>query len=189
MPLASTSRLRLTPCLARSVGFFPVFFPPEGCLGHAPVHRQPGPVDAFQVVVGHQTRLPQGLENAGFDPFLEAVVGGGSGAELGGIERLPLAAGAQDVQDGFHAEAIVLARAPAAEAMRVLVLGEEELNGCPEVVGDTPVVGDGTSVHSQGLQQGRNRSVTVPRSCSPSRVIRIGSNYEEPTGPALQATA
>jgi hypothetical protein len=177
MPLASTSRLRLTPCLARSVGFFPVFFPPEGCLGHAPVHRQPGPVDALQVIVGHQTRLPQGLENAGFDPFLEAVVGGGSGAELGGIERLPLAAGAQDVQDGFHAQAIVLARAPAAEAMSVLVLGEEELHGCPEVVGDTPVVGDGTSVHSQGLQQVRNRSVTLPRSCSPSRVIRIGSYH------------
>src|SRR5437867_1220455 len=94
MPSASTSRLRLTPRLARSVGFFPVFFPPERCLGHTPVHAQPGPVDAFPIVVGHQARFPHGQENARRDPFLEAVVGRGAGTELGGIERFPLATGA-----------------------------------------------------------------------------------------------
>src|SRR5215469_16527546 len=65
MPWPSTSRLRLVPCLARSVGFLPVFFPPEGRLGHAPVHAQPLPVDAFAVVVGHQADLPHLLEDAG----------------------------------------------------------------------------------------------------------------------------
>ena len=36
-PLASVSKLRLVPPLARSVGFGPVFFSPERRLGHRPV--------------------------------------------------------------------------------------------------------------------------------------------------------
>src|SRR5437764_10936198 len=95
MPPPSTSRLRLTPNLARSVGFLPVFFPPEGCLGHTPVQTQPRPVDPFPVVVGRQTCLPHLLEDAGRDPFLEAVMGGRTRAEAGGVQRLPLATGAQ----------------------------------------------------------------------------------------------
>src|SRR5215471_18592822 len=83
MPSASTNRLRLAPFLARSVGFFPVFFPPEGCLGHAPVHRQPGPVDPLPAVVGRR-----------------------AGAETSGVQRLPLAAGAEHEEDGFHADAV-----------------------------------------------------------------------------------
>src|SRR5438105_15929243 len=84
-PLASTSRLRLAPRLPRSVGFLPVFFPPEGGLGHAPVHRQPRPVDPLPVVVGEQARLPHRLEDALLHPPLEAVVGGRAGAEAGGV--------------------------------------------------------------------------------------------------------
>src|SRR5262245_54936691 len=105
-PRPSTSRLRLTPCLARSVGVLPVFFPPEGRLGHAPVHTQPPPVDALQAVVLQQALLPELEKDAGFDPFLEAVVGGGPGAELGGVEGLPLAAGAQDIEDGIGTNAV-----------------------------------------------------------------------------------
>jgi hypothetical protein len=91
------------------------------------------------------------LEDPGLDPFLEAVVGGRAGAEFGGIEGLPLAAGAQDIQDGLHAEAIVLARAAAAEAMGVLVRGQQELDALPQVIGDAPVVGDGAAVHGGAL--------------------------------------
>src|SRR3954453_18827821 len=76
MPFASTSRLRLAPRLPRAVGFLPVFFPPERRFGLAAVQPQPGPVDAFPAVVGEQASLPQGLEDAGLDPLLEAVVGG-----------------------------------------------------------------------------------------------------------------
>src|SRR5215469_942513 len=123
MPSASTSRLRLTPCLARSVGFWPVFFPPEGRLGHAPVHRQPRPVDAFAVVVGHQADLPHLLEDAGLHPFLEAVVGRGPGAEDGGVQGFPLTAGAEDEEDGLHAGPVGLSRPPAALAAWVLFRG------------------------------------------------------------------
>src|ERR1700730_688926 len=83
-PSASTSRLRLTPFLARSVGFLPVFFPPEGRLGHAATHTQPGPVDPLQAVVFEQAALPHLEEDARADILLEAVVGRGAGAELGG---------------------------------------------------------------------------------------------------------
>ena len=79
MPSASTSRLRLTPRLARSVGFLPVFFPPEGGLGHAPIHRQPGPVQPLQAIVFQQALLPELEEDAGLDPLLKAVMGGGTG--------------------------------------------------------------------------------------------------------------
>ncbi len=119
MPFASTSRLRLTPFLARSVGFFPVFFPPERRFGHAPVHRQPGPIEALPVVVGQQAGLPQRLEDAFLHPALEAVVGRGAGAEAGGVESFPLAAGAQDKEDGLHADAVGGRGFAAAEGMRV----------------------------------------------------------------------
>src|SRR5437763_9586818 len=92
-PWLSTNWLRLTPCLARSVGFLPVFFPPEGCLGLAPVHRQPGPIDALPVVVGHQAGLPQRQKDALLHPALEAVVGRRARAEAGGLQGLPLATG------------------------------------------------------------------------------------------------
>jgi hypothetical protein len=149
MPSASTSRLRLAPFLARSVGFFPVFFPPERRLGHAPVHAHPGPIDALQVVVGHQAGLPQVQEDAGLDPLLEAVMGRRSGTELGGVEGLPLAAGAEHEEDGVHADAVGGAGPAAAEAVRVLVFGDQQSDGLPEVVGNAPVIRNGTFVHEK----------------------------------------
>jgi hypothetical protein len=146
-PLPSASWLRLTPLLARSVGFLPVFFPPEGRLGHAPVHRQPGPVDALQAVVLQQAGLPHLEEDALADVLLEAVVGGRAGAEAGGAQRLPLAAGTEDEEDGVHADAVGGARLAAAEGVGVDVGGDAHLDLGPEVVGDAPVVGDGTVVH------------------------------------------
>jgi hypothetical protein len=124
------------------VGFLPVFFPPEGRLGHAPVHAQPGPVDPLPVLVGHQAGLPQGFKDAGLDPLLEAVVGGRAGAEAGGIQGLPLAAGAEHEQDGLHADAVGGARSAAAVGVGIAVLGQQFADGLPEVVGDAPGFGD-----------------------------------------------
>src|SRR5262249_35284970 len=146
-PLASTSRLRLTPFLARSVGFLPVFFPPKGCLGHAPVHAQPRPVDAFQAIVFQQAGLPHLEEDARADILLEAVVGGGAGAKLGGIQCFPLAARAQDEEDGIHAHAVGSARLAAAERVGVDVGRDAHVDLRPKVIGDAPVIGDRTVVH------------------------------------------
>jgi hypothetical protein len=163
----------LAPFLPRSVGFFPVFFPPEGCLRHAPVHRQPGPVDPFPVLVGHQAGLPHVLEDSLLDPELEAVVGGGTGAELGGVQGLPLAAGPQDEQDGFHAHAVGGAGTPAAETVCVLVFGDQDGDGLPQVVGDAPLVGDRVLFHARTytlvsvwVQATRRPAVIVPQGLS-----------------------
>src|SRR5262249_55430393 len=101
-PAASVRMLRLTPLLPRSVGVLPVFFPPERGLAHRPVHAQPGPIDAHEVVVLQKARLPELQEEAGGDPLLEAVVGGRAGADVGGVQGLPLAAGAEHVEDGVQ---------------------------------------------------------------------------------------
>jgi hypothetical protein len=114
----------LTPFLARSVGFFPVFFPPEGRLGHAPVHAQPCPVDAFEAIVFEQPGLPHLVEDAGLDPLLEAVVGRGAGTEDGGVQGLPRATGAEDEEDGIHADAVGSAGLAAAEGVGVHMFGE-----------------------------------------------------------------
>jgi hypothetical protein len=80
------------------------------------------------------------LEDAGLDPLLEAIMSGGPGTETGGIQGFPLAAGAEDEQDGVHTETVRRAGSSAAEAMRVGMLGEQGGDGFPEVIGDAPVV-------------------------------------------------
>jgi hypothetical protein len=84
--------------------------------------------------------VPHLLENAGGDPLLEAVVGRGTGTEAGGVQRLPLAAGTQHKEDGFHADPIGSAWSTAAEAVRVLMLGEQQLELQPQVLWQTPLI-------------------------------------------------
>jgi hypothetical protein len=148
----------LTPFLARSVGFFPVFFPPEGRLGHAPVHAQPGPIDPFVIIVGRQARLPHVPEDASLDPFLEAIVSRGPRTELGGIQRLPLAAGTQDIQDGLHADPVVLARATAAERMSVHPFRQQLRDLLPQLIRNAPLLRNWTCVHDFAL---RNTSAAL----------------------------
>jgi hypothetical protein len=130
------------------VGFLPVFFPPEGCLGHAPVHTQPGPVDALQAIVVEQSHLPELEEDALLDPLLEAIVGGGPGTELGGVQGLPLATGAEDEEDGIGTDPVGGAWFAAAKGVRVRVFRDAYLHELPEFIRDTPVVGNGVRVHA-----------------------------------------
>src|SRR5262249_39806445 len=139
-PRASVRMLRLTPLLPRSVGFRPVFFPPEGRLSHAAVHGQPRPVDAHEVVVLQEARLPELQEDALADPLLEAVVRGRARADAGGVQGLPLAAGAQDVEDGVQAIPVRTPGPATAEAVGVLARGYPALQLLPQLVGDAPLV-------------------------------------------------
>src|SRR5207302_9588385 len=100
MPCASTNRLRLTPCLARSVGFLPVFFPPERCLGHAPIPAQPRPVDALPFILGHQATFPHPLKTTRLHPLLKTVMGRGLGPAPRGIELLAVTHGSQHEENG-----------------------------------------------------------------------------------------
>ena len=79
----------------------PVFFPPEGGLGHAPVDALPVPCDADLSVVLVEGGLPQLAEHAALLPPLEVPVEGGTGTELG-RSRLPLTSGPQDVEDAVE---------------------------------------------------------------------------------------
>ena len=125
----------------------PVFFPPERCLGQAPVQAQPGPINASDAVVVEQPGLPPLEEDTGLDPFLETVVGGRSRTELGGIQGFPLTAGAQDEEDGIGADAVRSAGAPAAEGMPVDMRWEEDLQHFPQFIRDTPIVRDSGRIH------------------------------------------
>jgi len=94
---------------------------------------------------------------------LEAVVGGGAGAEDGGVQSLPRAAGAEHEEDGIHADAVRGAWLAAAETMRVDMLGEEALDLHPEIVGDTPGFGALKVVHKSvpGRRQLQNRQIQL----------------------------
>src|SRR5262249_1295314 len=94
-PAAAVRTLRLTPSWPRSVGCLPVFFPPERGLRQGPVHRLPAPLDALEPVVLGQAELPESEEDSGIGPLLEPAMGRGVRADAGGVERAPLAAGAE----------------------------------------------------------------------------------------------
>lgn len=103
-PAPSVSTLRLVPRLARSVGFLPVFFPPERGLGHGSVQRLPLPIDPLEVLVFLEGDGPQLAEEALFDQPLEIAMDGAAGAELP-RDGLPLAAGAQDIENAVEGSA------------------------------------------------------------------------------------
>src|SRR4051812_22939516 len=104
-PPPSAKRDRLVPILARSVGFLPVFFPPEGGLRHGPVEALPRPLDAEHAVVLVQAPRPEGADHAPLLPPLEVAVQAAPRAELG-RDGLPVAARPQDVEDAVEHPAI-----------------------------------------------------------------------------------
>src|SRR5262249_56812067 len=89
----------------RWVGFLPVFCPPERGLRQGPVHRLPAPLDALEPVVLGQAELPESEEDSGIGPLLEPAMGRGVRADAGGVERAPLAAGAEQEEDRVHGAA------------------------------------------------------------------------------------
>jgi hypothetical protein len=129
------------------VGFLPTFFPPEGRLGQTPVHAQPGPVDTLEEVIFEQASFPELQEDASLYPLLEAVMSRGAWAELGGVQGLPLATGAQHEEDGLQADAVILAGATAAEAMGVLVNGQQGLQLLPQNIRNAPRLGNRFGAH------------------------------------------
>jgi hypothetical protein len=123
------------PDLPRSVGFLPVFFPPEPGLAQHRVGRLPLPLDPAQfVALGDQDR-PDLLEDAARDPALEPVVDGALGAELG-RQLLPLAAAAHPKEDGVeHGPPVGDATSGGLAGPEFL---EDGLDPLPEIVGDLP---------------------------------------------------
>jgi hypothetical protein len=96
-------------------------------FGHRAVHTQPGPVDTTQVIKMFHTSFPTREEDSGGDPLLKAVVCGGLGTQLGLVQRLPLAAGAQDIKDGISAAAIRRSWTATAKAVGIGVNRQQRL--------------------------------------------------------------
>src|SRR5256885_920403 len=75
-------RVALAPLLAAISRVAPGRAAPEGGFGHPPIRRLPLPLDALQLVVLGQARLPQRPEEAARLPLLEAPVRGAAAAQL-----------------------------------------------------------------------------------------------------------
>ena len=82
------------------------FPPPKGALVMAPSMLTPTPVQTLQFAIAFQSHSPQLQEHSSGHPFLKAQVGGGPGTDARGIQGLPLAAGAQHVEDAVGAGAV-----------------------------------------------------------------------------------
>src|SRR6516225_2061140 len=100
-PRPSISTERFTPIFPRSVGCLPVFFPTQRRLVHRPVQTLPFPIDTLQVLVFCQSLAPQFVEHAPLYPLLKVSVNGTAGTELS-RHRLPLTAGAENIQNSSH---------------------------------------------------------------------------------------
>src|SRR3954447_13558716 len=97
-PSPSVTRLFFVPFLPRSVGFLPVFFPPEPGLAQHRVGRLPLPLHPAEFVALGDQHRPDLLEDAPFDPPLEPVVDRALGAEPLG-ELVPLATASHPEED------------------------------------------------------------------------------------------
>jgi hypothetical protein len=74
-------------------------------------------------------------------------MGGGPGTELGSVQSLPLASGAENEEDGIGTDAVGGAWATAAEAVGVDMFGDADFQRVPEVVWDAPIVGNCGGIH------------------------------------------
>ena len=93
-------------------------------------------IDPAQFVKLFHPGLPQAEEDAGAHPLLEAVMRGRVGAQVRLVQRLPLAAGAQHIEDGIGTDPGGRPRAPATKPVGVDVGGEQGLQHRPECIGD-----------------------------------------------------
>ena len=73
----------------------------QGGLDHGPVDALPAPGNALHLVVFGQSGPPQGDKEAGLHPPHEVRVNGARAAVTLLRQRLPLASGAQHIQNGF----------------------------------------------------------------------------------------
>jgi hypothetical protein len=125
----------LVPFLPRSVGFLPVFFPPEPGLAQHRVAALPSPLHPAEFVALGDQHRPDLLEDAPLDPALEPVVDRALGAEPLG-ELAPLAAGPHPEEDAV--EHLPPVSDPASGRLGGPELHEDRLDPLPQRVGDLP---------------------------------------------------
>jgi len=114
----------------------PVVSPAHGRLAQRPIHRPPVPLDPAQLLKLLDCGLPEFAEHARFHPGVKPIMRRRMRAQLSLVERVPLAAGPQDEEDGVGASAISDAWPPTPNAMGVDMDRQQRLEDRPQLIGD-----------------------------------------------------
>ena len=116
------------------MGLGPVFFPTQRGFRQRPVHCQPVPLDAAQFIKRLDPFLPEFEKDARLHPGLKTIMRRRMGAYFGLVEGAPLAARAQDVEDGIRTAPVRHPRASSAKAMRIEVYRQHRLEDRPHFI-------------------------------------------------------
>ena len=127
------------------------------------------------------TGLPQLEEHASCDPLLKAVVGSGRGTHLGLAQGLPLAATAQDEENGIGALTVRDARASSAEPVGVHLLWTAWLADRPACSGEAQA--GGRAVVCSRCVPVTAGSLVLHSSPIVYRGMRVGREHTPPTHP------
>lgn len=112
-------------------------FPAQRRFRHRAVHTGKRPVDAFQFIELLNTGLPERAKYIRLHPLLIAIMRRRMRDQFGLIQRLPLTAGAQDVEDGIGTRAIRYAWPATTKTVRAHMRRHERLQDCPQGIGDS----------------------------------------------------
>jgi hypothetical protein len=123
---------------------FPGLFAAQWRFGHRPIRRLPLPRQAFEFVVLGESGLPHPPEDTRAYPLLKIPMSGFARAQFL-RQRVPLTAGAQDVQDARHHRAPIRGGAApnmfpvlSATAITRLRRWQQRLNSLPETIRQFP---------------------------------------------------
>ena len=134
MPFRSVMRDRFVPIFALSVGFFPIFFPTQRCLGHRSIRTAETPIDTFYCIIPLQAVFPYPLECPILSPFLKSSMRRTWCAYPRFIERIPLTPGFQYKKYPIHRATIWNPRPMTSKGMPCFMLGDERLYFIPYLV-------------------------------------------------------
>lgn len=125
------------PALAPVGRIGPDFFPTERGFRHRPVHAQPIPVDPFRFIERLDSGFPERQKDARLNPLLKPNMGRRFRAQVGLIQRLPLAAGSQHIEDRIRAGAIRHAWSSASKPMGIHMDWQQRFKNRPQLIGDS----------------------------------------------------
>jgi hypothetical protein len=89
-------------------------------------------------IVGYTALLPQRQEDVSRRPLVDTAMGGTTGTEARLMQGMPLAARAEDEEDGIHRLALLDAGPMTPQGVR-LARREQRHDVLPQLIGNTPI--------------------------------------------------
>jgi hypothetical protein len=152
----------------------------QGCFGHGAVHTQPGPIKTLELIELGYPRFPQLQKRSCFDPFLITVMGSRVGTQFGLVQRLPLTARSQHIEDRVCTLSVWDTRASTAKPVRVEMNRQARLLVGPQIIGN-PIAGGRFVIRTSGTSSFRfacecfhTQAYRESFKGAPKGVIRIG---------------